>query len=879
MNRRFKFWHRWRQRNDDLERELRSDLELETIEQQDCGLSPEQARYAARRALGNTTLLKEDMRDVWRWGWLERSKQDLAYALRNFRRTPGFTAVAVVTLALGIGINTAVFSVVNTVLLRKPPYADPDRLVTLRQSFPRIGGPSLACSPADYLDYRDRTRAFSSIAGYEDAVFDLTGGTVPVRVQAQRVTYTLFSTLGVSPQAGRTFSPAEDQPGGPRVAIVSYEFSQRYFGGYQNAVGARIRLDEQPYTVIGVMQAGFEFPFTAASVGEPPALWVPMAFTAERIRNRAADFPVHLVARLQPGVSLAQAGQDVARVADDFQREHADIYTGNLRLQVNLDLLGTREAARVRPVLLALAGAVVFVLMIACANVMNLLVARAAARQREMAVRGALGASAGRLVAQLLTEGVLLAAFGAALGCALAEAIIRLVAKLWPTFVAGLPQVRINTTVLAFTLAVSVLTGIICGLAPVFTWTRSDIGAALKQGGRHEASRISNRVRGALVIFEAASAVILLIGAGLLVHSMLEVLRVPMGFSPQGVLIARTTFNRRRYPSDEVRRESERQMAERLKSLPGVTAVGLTTHIPLADDRQIGFILEGEDIHAARWADNALVSGEYFSAMGIPIVRGRTFDNEDTSQAPPAAIVNALMARRLWPKGNAIGKRLIWGGRKLTVVGVAGDVRIKALDAAVNFTIYTSLYQTESAATTSAVFIVRSRTDDPASLVPAVREAIWSVDHGVPVFDIRTMDQIVSRSLTSRRFAAVLLSSFAILALALAVIGLYGVLSYAVAQRTSELGVRLALGATQGGVLRLVLSDGLRLTTIGVVIGALLGTVAARAMSRLLFGIQTFDMAAFSIAVATLIVVALIASYIPARRASRVDPMVALRNE
>lgn len=872
-------WWRRRQRDQDLERELRADLDLEAAEQQEHGLSAEEARYAAQRAFGNVALIKEDTRAVWGWTWLERFGQDLRYALRTARKNPGFTIITVLTLGLGIGVNTAVFSVVNTVLLRKPPYADPDRLVTLHQKFPKLGDISMGVCPAEYLDYRDRTRAFSALAGYEDAVFDLTGGTEPVHVQAQRVTHTLFSTLGTGPLIGRAFSPAEDESGGPKVTILSYEFWQRSFGGSAQTLGTVIRLDEQPYTVIGIMPAGFEFPFTAASVGEPPALWVPMAFTARRIQDRAAEFPVHIVARLRPRVTLAQAGQDVWRVATEFQQEHSDIYTGNLRLQVDLDVLGAGDAARARPVLLALAGAVVFVLLIACANVMNLLLARAAVREREMAVRNALGASARRLAAQLLTEGLLLAIIGAALGCVLARAIIGLVANLWPSFVAGLAQVRIDPAVLAFTLAISVFTGLLCSLAPALSWTRPDIGATLKQAGRQGTSQERHRLRGALVVFEASSAVVLLIGAGLLIHSLLEVLRVPMGFSPGGVLIARTTFNRQRYPSAGRRHGAERQMVQRLAALPGVDAVGLTTHIPLADDRQIGFILEGGDARSARWADNALVSDDYFAAMGIPLLRGRAFGREDTPQAPLSAMVNDSMARRLWSNGDAIGKRIIWGGRKLTVVGIVGDVHIKALDAVVNPTIYTPVFQIESGATASAVFIVRTPAADPTSLASAVREAIWSVDPGVPVFDMRTMDQVVSRSLTTRRFAAALLSAFAILALALAVIGLYGVLSYAVTQQTSELGVRFALGATPGEVLRLVLGDGLRLTTIGVVIGALLGAAAARAMSRLLFGIPTFDVAAFAVAVAILLAVALIASYVPARRASRVDPMVALRTE
>jgi putative ABC transport system permease protein len=816
---------------------------------------------------------------MWEWKWVQQFRQDLQYALRLARREPGFATIAVLTLALGIGINTAVFSVIDTVLLQKPSLADPDRLVTLQQRFPMLGDIGLGAAPAEYLDYRDRNRVFSSVAGYEDALFDLTGSMEAVHVQAQAVTYTLFPTLGVQPLVGRTFSLTEDRPGGAKVAVLSYELWQSRFGGSPQTLGSVIRLNEQPYSIIGIMPAGFEFPFTAASVGEPPALWVPIAFTAKRIQDRAAEFPVHIVARLKPGVSLVQAEQDARRVADDFQRSHQDIYTGNLRLQVNVDPPGAREAARARPVLIVLAGAVIFILLTACANVTNLLLARAAVRQREMAVRNALGASAQRLIAQMVTEGLLLTTAGAVVGCALAHAVLRLVASLWPSFVAGLARVRIDSTVLLFTLALSAICGLLCSLSPAMTWTRPDIGARLKQGGRPEAALDRHRLPAALVVVEAASAIVLLIEAGLLIHSLLEVLRVPMGFSPDGILIARTTLNRQRYPSANRRHDAERQMVERLRGVPGVAAVGLTTHIPLADDRQIGFVLEGGDENSVRWADNALVSGEYFAAMGIPIVRGRTFGSQDMPQSPGSAIVNESMARRFWPNGDAIGKRIVWGGRKLTVVGIAGDVHIKALDSAVNPTIYCSVYQLESGATASAVFIVRAQTGDPTSMVAAVRAAIWSVDRGVPVFDIRTMDQAVSRSLASRHFAATLLSSFATLALALAVIGLYGVLTYAVAQRTSEFGVRFALGATAGEILRLVLADGLRLTIIGVVLGSVVAGVAAHAMSRFLFGVQTLDPKTFSVAAAMLITVALIASYVPAKRASRVDPIVALRQE
>ena len=816
---------------------------------------------------------------MWQAPLLESIKQDVRYAARAARKNPLFAAVAILTLALGIGVNTAMFSVIHTVLLREPPYTDPDRLVAVRQRFPKIGEATLNASPAEYLDYRDRNRVFDSVAGYEDAVFDLTGGSEPVRVQAARVTHNLFATLGVGPHAGRVFSPDEDVPGAPPVAILSYEFWQRHFGGRSDAVGSAIRLDQRPHTVVGVMPEGFEFPFTAASVGEPPALWVPIAFTAAKIRDRAAEFPVRIVARLSHGVSLPQAAEDVGRIAAEFQRERSDIYTGNMQLQAAVEPLGAGTAGRARPVLLTLGAAVVFILLIACANVANLLLARAAMLQREIGVRSALGARPSRLVAQTLTESLLLTVCGAAVGCALAQLIIVVVRISWPHYVSGLATARIDLVVLTFTTVVWLTTGILCGLAPALSTVRRDVVSILKQGGRDAAAHTGRRLRRVLVVLEASSAVVLLIGAGLIFHSFVEVLRVPIGFSPDGVLIARTTFNRQRYPEGERRRDAERLMVERLRSLPGVTAVGLTTHLPLADGRQIGFILEGEDIGSVRSANNALVSGEYFSALGIPLLRGRPFGPEDTPQAPLSAVVNDSMARRLWPAGDALGKRLLWGGRTLTIVGIAGDVRIDAIDAAVKPTVYTSIFQVESGATTNAVFVVRSKAPDPVTLAPAVRQAVWSVDNDIPVFDIRTMADVVSRSLETRRFALVMLSCFALLALVLAIVGLYGVLSYTVAQRTSELGVRLALGAAPGQVLRLVLGEGLRLAAAGVVIGVCLGAAAARAVSHLLYGVTTYDPATFGGAILVLLIVAAIASFLPARRAARVDPVSALRSE
>jgi predicted permease len=811
--------------------------------------------------------------------WVETFLQDLRYAVRSAKRTPFVAAAAVLTLGLGIGVNTALFSVLNTVLLRQPAYTEPERLVAVRQKFPKMSELTLGAAPAEFVDYRDRNRVFSSIAGYEDTAFDLTGGSEPVRVPAQRVTHTLFSTLGVAPFAGRVFLAEEDEPGFAGVAVLSYEFWQRHFGGRADMIGTAIRLNERPHTVIGVMPAGFEFPFTPASVGEPPALWVPMAFTAARIRDRAAEFPVNIVARLRSTVSLTQAEDDVVRIASEFQRERSDIYTGNLALQVSIEPLGERTAARVRPVLVTLAGAVVFVLLIACANVTNLLLARAAIGRRDMAVRSALGASRSRLVAQHLAESLFLTTGGVITGCMLAQMIITMVSRLWPSFVAGLASVRIDATVLVFTITVSIVTGVLCGLVPALSVIRPDLDTSLKQAGRQGKTQMRLGVRRLLVVLESASAVVLLVGAGLLVHSFVEVLRVPIGFSPEGVLIARTTFNRERYPSAERRRDAQRLMIERLQGTPGVSAVGLTTHIPLADARQIGFILEGEDIRSVRWADNALVSDDYFRAMGIPLLRGRTFGPEDRPDSTVSAVVNDSMARRYWPNGDALGRRLMWGGRTLTIVGIAGDVHVEALDTGVNPTIYTSVFQVESGATRSAVFVVRAAAADRATLATQVRDVVSSVDRGIPVFDIRPMSEIVSRSLDARRFALSMLSAFSLLALALAVIGLYGLLSYAVTQRTAELGVRLALGATPRQVLHLVASDGLRLTAMGILIGGCAGAVVARSMSHLLYGITAYDPATYGGAVLLLLVVATLATVVPARRASRVDPVSALRAE
>jgi len=864
----------------ELDDELESHVALHVEDLVRGGVDPLEARRLALARLGGVEGVKEAYRDRQGVPLVETALRDVRYAVRAAAKHPGFVAVAVLNLAIGIGVNTAVFSVVNAVLLRRPPYADPDRLVTVRERLPALGEGTLGSAQAEFLDYRDRSQAFSSIAGHESAVFDVTGDFEPVRIQVEKATHTLFATLGVAPILGRTFTASEDDPAAPKVIVIGYQLWQQRFAGSPGAIGSVLRLNERPYTIIGIMPAGFEFPFGHADVGEPPVGWVPIAFTREEIADRASEFPVHIVARLAPSVTPAQAQQDLQRVVEGFEREHPDIYSGNLRIEVSVERFGSNSAARARPVLMALSGAVLFVLLIACANVTNLLLARAAARQREMAMRRALGASPARLLAQLVVEGLLLTTIGAAAGCVLALAILAGLRNFLPWLSAS-GSVRIDWTVLAFTLVVSVITGLVCGLAPAsgLGGSRSGVAAALKAGGRDKASAPKRRVRGVLVVVESACALVLLIGAGLLLRSFIHVVGVPLGFSPDDVVMVRTTFNQQRYPSNDRRREVERAMAERLAALPGVQRVGVTTHIPLADERQIGFILEGEDEHEARWADNASVSGSYFQAMGIPLLRGRTFAEQDAPGTPLSAMINDSMARKFWPSGDALGKRIVWGGRPLTIVGIVGDVHLTALETAVNPTIYTAVYQVDRGPTTNAVFILRGRTAGAAAIAPSVRRAIWSVDNGVPVFDVRTMNDVVARSLATRRFTVALLSSFAALALLLAVIGLYSVLAYGVTQRTPELGVRLALGASPRQLVRLVMGEGLRLTVVGLALGFVVAIIVARAMTPLLFGVASFDPLAFAGSALMLLLVALAASGIPARRAAGVDPLIALRSE
>ncbi len=811
---------------------------------------------------------------------MESLLNDLRYGLRMLRKSPGFTTVALLVLTIGIGANVAIFSVVNTVLLRPLPYRDPARLVMIWESLPGIGFNQVGTATGEYLDYRDRNRVFSGIAGYKNDTANLTGSGQPERIPITRASANLFSVLGVQPMLGRTYSAEEDRPGAAKVAILSYGLWKRRYGADGSILGRTIDLDGQPYTVIGVMPASFHFPFSSLPYSDKAELWVPVAFTTDEIADRVREFGTFTVARLKPGVSLQQAQEDVARVAAEFQKQYPQVYNGSVYVKPTASPLAADVVGKVRPMLLVLLGAVGFVLLIACANLANLLLARASGRTREMAVRAALGASQARLLRQFLTESVLLAAAGGGLGVAAAFWLVRLLVAFGPEQVPRLQDVAIDPPVLAFAAALSVLTGIVFGIAPAWRASRRELQSGLREASaRAGTSRERLRLRDALVILETACSLLLLVGAGLLLNSFLRVLRVPPGFNPSGVLIARTQFDDTRYPKAEVCGAAEREIIARLRRLPGVRSAAFVTNLPLADPRGIGFRIEGRPANEFHNADNALVSEDYFQAMGIPLLRGRGFREQDTASTPLVAVINQTLARTYFPQQDPIGKRLVWGYRTpFTIVGIAGDVKFSALDSDVAPMIYMSNFQVTSGVSRHAVFVVRTG-GDPASLASAASRTIWSVDKDLPVFGVTTMDDVLAASVAQRRFSMSLLGAFAVLALLMAAVGLYGVLSYSVSQRMHEMGLRLALGANTRDLLRLVIGQGIRVALVGVALGLVAGLAATRLLAGMLFGVSPLDPLTFVGVVAVLVAAAALASFIPARRATRVDPMVALRYE
>ena len=803
---------------------------------------------------------------------------DIRYGLRMLRRSPGFTFVAVLSLALGIGANTAIFSLVNAVLLRPLPFPVPDRLVMVWEDATFAGFPRNTPAPANYVDWKRQNQVFEGMAALSWNQFTLLQDGEPEKVTAYSVTADFFPLLGVEPALGRNFVPEEDAEGANKVVILSHRTWHQRFGGQQSILGSEILLNDEKHTVVGVMPSGFQF------LERYIACWVPMRLSAEESANRGAHY-LTVIARMKSGLSLDQANADLQTIQEGIARDYPNqaqnlgAFAISLREQMAGDLN--------RP-LIVLLVAVGFVLLIACANIANLLLARAANRAKEIAVRTALGGGRMRIVRQLMTESVLLAGAGGAVGLLFAVWSFGFLQQLVPSQMALSTTLTIDLPILGYALAVSLLTGVIFGLAPAVQASRIDLNEVLKKGGRSTGAHTGgNLLRSVMVVAEVALALVLLVGAGLLIQTFYQLRNQYSGLRPENVLTLRTGLARNRYDEHHKRVSFYSQVLERVKSLPGVISAGYTTSVPLEwKGGTSGFVTEGNlpEQGLSYDANHRNVSADYLQTLGIPLLQGRYFDRSDNAKSQPVAIVNETMARQYWPDQSPLGKRFKIGDPDserpwLSVVGVVGDVRQMGIDVPVKAEMYLPYQQVPYYAWFAPRDLVIRSSGDPMSLVSAVRSEVRVVDPLQPVSNIRTMEEILGEETTPRRLSMTLLATFAGLALLLAAIGIYGVLSYFVVQYTPEIGIRLALGAQTSHVLGLVLRRGMTLVVLGVAIGLIASLVLTRWMSSLLYGVSASDPATFGLIALMLTVVALLACYIPARRAAKVDPLVALRCE
>ncbi len=815
---------------------------------------------------------------------MSRLFQDLRYALRQLRKSPGFTAVAVITLALGIGANTAIFSVVNGVLLRPLEFPHPEQLVRVWHVPPPASFPGMttfSVSPANYLDWERQNHVFDAMAIYGHRGFTLTGGDKPEQVDGSAATSGFFSTLGVQPALGRVFLPEEDQPGHANVVVLSHRLWQEHFGSNPGIVGHDIQLDGQSYLVAGVMPTSFQFPDFAQ-------VWTPMAWT-DREKAVRGNHNAVVVARLKPGVDLKQAQAEMNTISSRLAQLYPDDDKGWGAVVVPLH---DDMVSDVRPALLVLLGAVAFVLLIASVNVANLALARTFGRQKEIAIRTALGASSGRVLRQILTESVLLALAGGALGLSWAHVGVRLITAFLADKLPHSVAVGLDGEVLAFTAAISLAAGILAGVLPAVRLTRADVSQSLKQGlGRTDADSSGQRTRSILVVSEVALSLILLVGAGLMIRSFQRLHGVNPGFDSHNVLTMNAMVSHAKFPTPIQQINFFDQVLQRVRALPGVEAAGVVDDIPLDEGGSHQPIaIEGRPtvpVSEQPEVDVRLTSPGYMSAMHIPILRGRDFNDTDIAGRPAAVLISESMARQFWPGEDALGKQLtmtFFPDAVREVVGIVGDVKIDGLDQTrPSAALYFPLDQVSAPANGGwssfpMTLVVRS-TSSPQGLVSAVSNVVHTVDREMPLRDILTMDDMVANSLTQQRFNMLLLGAFAGLALLLAAVGIYSVLSYSVKRSVREIGIRLALGAQLGDVLRMVVVEGMKPVLLGVLIGSAGALAMGRILSSLIFEVKPTDPVTFLAVTILLASIALVASVIPAYRATKVDPMVALRYE
>ena len=796
--------------------------------------------------------------------------QDIRYGMRGFFKRPGFTIVALIAIALGIGANTAIFSLVNAVLLRPLPFAEPDRLIWVYGNV-RNGGNTASVAPLDFLDFRSQNTTFEQFAASFSfpAAVNLTGTGDPERLSAAVVTGNYFQALGVAPALGRTFALENEQPEQGQVAVLSYALWQKRFGGNPAIVGKKITLDAKSFEVIGVMAKDLTFPATAE-------LWVPMPFAEPGMKQRKAHF-LRPIGRLKPGVTIAQAQADTDAIARRLEEQYPATNTGK---SLRLVTLQEQLVGNIRPTLWILFGAVGFVLLIACANVANLLLVRAATREKEIALRTALGAGRLRIVRQMITESVLLALMGGALGALLAVWGVELLVKLSAGSIPSTAQVNIDLRVLGFTLGLSALTGVLFGLAPAFRTLKLNLSESLKEGGRGAGQTATrNRTRSVLVVIESAVAVVLLIGAGLLIRSFIQLQNTNPGFDAHNVLTMQIDLPRQKYPTPEKRGNFFTELQTRVAGLSGVQSVGLISELPLTDQRNdMPFTVEGRPPASPDQrlgADFRRINEHYFSALRIPMLRGRNFTAQEARQSAQLLVISDLLAKQVFPNEEPLGKRLVLatGDEPFEIIGIVGDIRHRAMERAP----YSAMYW-PSIQNSGTNLVIRTQ-GDPASLAAAVRKEVKAIDPDQPVAAVRTMDEWVDLSVAAARYRTAVLGLLALVALVLASTGIYGVMSYSVGQRTHEIGVRMALGARRFDVLKLVVRQGMTLVVIGVALGIAGAFALTRVMASVLFGVTAKDPITFTVVGVLLATVAFVACYIPARRATKVDPLVALRYE
>ena len=852
----------------DLDQDIRDHIEVETEDNIARGMSPEEARYAALRTFGNVIRVKEDTREVWGFVWIEQLLADIRFGFRALCKSPGFTAVAILTLALGIGANTAIFSVINGVLLSPLPYKNPEQLVVIKEhdSLPSV------------MDIQRQTRAFSQGGGINVEKMDYIGATEPVQVRVGLINAGFLETLGVQPMLGRIISPGEDVQGGPRLAMVSNHFWQNYLGSDPHSVGNTIQLGGNPYTVIGVMPTSFAPPAEHADVFV--SLW---AADSGAAAERDLHF-MHTYWRLKEGVTLAQAQADMAaidrRLAEQYPAEEKERKSQLVPLHAWL-------VGDVRSALLVLFGAVGLVLLIACANFASLLMVRAVAGRHELVIQAALGAGRGRLILKTLTESTLLSVFGGVAGLLFAKLGTSMLLALRSEELARLSGIHMDTRVLLFVLVISVLTGIVFGMAPAWIAARADLAEALKESGRSTtSSTMGHSIRKILVTSELAVALVLLVGAGLLIKGFSRLRSMNTGFNPAHVMTMFLQLPTTRYREIPKQTQFRRELLTRLNSLPGVQAA-MVTDIPLGGN-YVGhnFVIDGRPavaVGSEPSVQTLSVMGDYFHVMQIPLRAGRDFTPLDREEQPLVAVVNEEMVREFFPHENPIGVRIHWARetgppRWMTVIGVVGDVKHSGLNQPTDPAVYTPYSQSDEGWRRFMALAIRTPDTSP-ELVEEVKEQIWSVDGQLPVSDVYAMDELIAVSVAQQRFNMLLLGLFAALALILAAVGIYGAMAYAVNQRTHEIGIRTALGAQRRDVLRLVVRDGTKIVLFGIASGIGGALAMTRLMATLLFEVKPTDPATFAAVAILLALVALAACYIPARRAMRVDPMVALRYE